>query len=366
MMSMIGRIRSIGWVSRNESLFGIATVFFIANQCIEALAIYLFGFGDEYQCNWDCGWYKGVVQGGYDLEPNAHEKGDAANWAFFPALPFVARLVGFLLGSDGGSALVITSKIFFLLSMFAFLKFAQAYRPSLDPMVVASVLAFNPYSIYGNVGYTESLFLLLTCTFFYFLKHGNVIAAGIAGAFLSSTRVVGVGVAGSYLYVLWRRHPQGAKEYERALLGLLLIPLGLALFMTFLYYRSGDALAFSHIQRAWGRLPGNPFAHLIAGLGGSALERYFAIMTVLALLVPVYFAWKRNVDLAMFSLGCTLVPLSTAVWSMPRFIWWQAPVLLAVALLLTKRMAWVMFVAGSVTGLTYCYYSWFSGKGLLV
>lgn len=363
---MIGRIRSIGWVSRNESLFLIAAAFFLANQLIEALAIQLFGFGGEYPCHWDCGWYKSVVEAGYDVEPNAHEKGDAANWAFFPALPFAARFVEFLLGTNPGAALVITSKVFFLLSIFAFLKFAKAYRPGLDPLILASVVAFNPYSIYGNVGYTESLFLLLTCVFFYFLKRGNLIAAGIAGAFLTSTRVVGVVAAGSYLCALWHERPRGAKEYERALLGLLLIPLGLALFMTFLYYRSGDALAFSHIQRAWGRLPGNPFGHLLVGLGASPLEKYFAIMTVLALLVSVYFAWKKNLDLALFSLGCTLIPLSTTVWSMPRFIWWQAPILLAVALLLTKRIAWIMFVAGSVSGLTYFYLSWFSGKGLLV
>lgn len=363
---MIGRIRSIGWVSRNESLLLIALAFFIANQLIEALVISLFDFRYEYLCSWDCSWYKGVTQGGYDVEPHAHEKGDAANWAFFPALPLAARVIGFLLGSGAGAALVVTSKVFFLLSIFAFLKFGKAYRPGLDPLVLASVVAFNPYSIYGNVGYTESLFLLLTCVFFYFLKHGNVIAAGIAGAFLTSTRVVGIVAIASYLHALWRERPRGAGQYERALLGLLLMPLGLALFMAFLYYLSGDALAFSHIQRAWSRLPGNPFHHLAGGLQGGPVDKYFAVMTVLALLVPVYFAWKKNVELALFSLGCTLIPLSTALWAMPRYIWWQAPVLLAVALLLRKRIVWTVFVAGSAAGLTYVYFSWFSGKGFLV
>ncbi|XYJ11325.1 hypothetical protein ACSUZJ_04880 [Telluria sp. B2] len=362
---MIGRIHSIGWVSRNESLILIAAAFFIANQIFEVLAINLFRLGYDYQCNWDCGWYKGIVEWGYDLEPHGHEKGDAANWAFFPVLPMVARALGFLLGSTPGTSLVITSKVFFLLSIFAFLKFAKAYRPGLDPLIPASVIAFNPYSIYGNVGYTEPLFLLLTCVFFYLLKHGNVLAAGVAGAFLTASRVVGVVTIASYLYTLWRERPRGAREYERALLGLLLIPLGLVLFMTFLYYHTGDALAFSHIQRAWGRSPGNPFVYLYAAFKSSPVEKYFAVMSALALLVPVYFAWKRNIELALFTLGCTLIPLSTAIWSMPRYIWWQAPILLAVALLLTRRIMWIMFIATSTLGLTFSYFSWFSGKGLL-
>lgn len=363
---MIGNVRGIGWVSRNASLFRVALAFFIANQCLEALVVHLFGLRYGDLCAWDCTWYKGITQGGYDIEPNAHDKGDAANWAFFPALPLAARLTGVVLGAGPAGALVLTSKLFFLLSIFAFLKFAQAYRPGLDPLVAASVAAFNPYSIYGNVGYTEPLFLLLSCVFLYFLKRGNALGAGVAGAFLTSTRVVGVVAIASYLYALWRERPRGAGQTERAVLGLLLIPLGLALFMVFLHERSGDALAFSHIQRAWGRLPGNPFVHLMGGLGGNPLEHYFAAMTALALLVPVYFAWTKNLELALFSLGCTLLPLSTALWAMPRYIWWQAPVLLAVALLLTRRLAWIVFVAASAAVLSYFYVSWLSGKGFLV
>jgi Gpi18-like mannosyltransferase len=363
---MIGRIRSIGWVNKNESFVFIAVAFFIVNQLIEALVIHLFDLRNESLCRWDCGWYSGVMQGGYDRELNTHDSSDAANWAFFPALPLAARLINFLIGTSAETALVITSKVFFLMSIFAFLKFAKAYRPDLDSFVVASVVALNPYSIYGNVGYTESLFLFLSCVFFYLLKHGNVIAAGIAGAFLTSSRVVGVFAIGSYLAALWRERPRGSKAYERALLGLLLIPLGLTLFMTLLYYRSGDALAFSHIQRAWARLPGNPFFNIVAGLGGQPVDEYYAVLSVLALLVPVYFSFKKNFELALFSLGCTLAPLSTALWAMPRYIFWQAPILLAVALLLKKRIAWVVFIAGASATLAYFYLSWLSGKGFLV
>jgi hypothetical protein len=207
---------------------------------------------------------------------------------------------------------------------------------------------------------------LLTCAFFYALRRGNHVAAGVAGAILTSTRVVGILVVLSYLWTVVREPARDPKQRERMLLGLFLIPLGLALFMAFLYYRSGDALAFSHIQRAWDRLPSNPLGHLRGGFRAGGVNRYWAIMTVLALLVPVYFAVKKNVELAVFSLGATLIPLSTGVWAMPRFIWWQAPVLLALAVFLNRRLGWIVYLAGALMGLTYMYVSWLSGKGFVI
>jgi hypothetical protein len=363
---MIDGMRNTGWLGRNRSLMLIAFGFFIANQVVEALSIFVFEFNYAGLCTWDCKLYAGVEQNGYDFSALTPDNHDMANWAFFPVFPMVARLVKALLGTNPEIALVITSKVFFLLSIFAFLKFASAYRPGLDPMVVASAAALSPFSFYGNVGYTESLFLLLTCVFFYFLKRGNLIAAGVAGAFLTASRAVGIFTVASYLYALWREGKLAGKGYDKVLLGFLLIPLGLAIFMTFLYFRSGDAMAFSHIQRVWLRIPGNPFAHLMEGWHGNDRDKYSAIASMLALLAPLYFFYKKELDLALFSLGCTLLPLSTAVWAMPRYISWQAPILLVIALLLTKRLVWVTYIAGSVSVMTFFYFSWFSGKGFLV
>lgn len=366
MMSTIGRIRSTGWISRNKTLLWIAVAFFAANQFIETVAIYLAGSGYEKLCNWDCAWYAGIAHDGYDLAPHGHARGDAANWAFFPLLPLAARALSFIAGFAPQVALVLASKLFFLLSIFAFVKFAREYDARLDPVVLASIVALNPYAIYGNVGYTESLFLLLSCTFFYYLKRGNLVAAGLAGGVLGAARVVGVLAVFSYLAATlgaWRRERAGPERY---LLGLMLLPLGLGLFMAFLYWLSGDALAFSHIQRAWDRVPGNPFAYIVSGLRADAINRYWAVMTSLALLVPVYFAWRRRFELALFSLGCTLIPLSTGLWAMPRYIWWQAPILLALALLLRNRLAWAVYLAGAASGLTHMYLAWLGGKGFVI
>lgn len=42
-------------------------------------------------CSWDCDWYLGIVKVGYQLQPEGHDAGDAANWAFFPLFPLLTR-----------------------------------------------------------------------------------------------------------------------------------------------------------------------------------------------------------------------------------------------------------------------------------
>lgn len=358
-----------GWLGRNDRLLRIAAVFFLLNQILEFIVLQVGNHGYPALCSWDCAWYAALVEHGYDLEPHdwmgKHPRHDAANWVFFPALPLSARLVHLLSGYSGAASLLLVGKLFFLMSIFAFIKVAADYRPQLSPVLAAAVVAFNPYSIYGNVGYTEPLFLLLSCVFFYALRR-DFLAAGMVGCLLACTRLVGVFSAVAYGIAAlgpWRREPG---QRDRILLGLMLIPLGFACFLLFLHDLTGDALAFSHAQRAWNRAPGNPFGHLLDGLRMYPIDKYWAVMCLLALLAPVYLALKKHYELAAFALLGTLLPMSTGLWAMPRYIWWQAPVLLALAVLLSHRKLWIPFFALSVPGMAYMYMAWFAGGAFVV
>ena len=363
------RFAGLAWLRRNERLLGIATGFFLLNQILEFIVLTLGGHAYLSLCTWDCSWYAVLTENGYDLEPHdwegRHPRHDAANWVFFPALPLSARLVHYLTGYSGAASLLLVGKLFFLLSIFAFIKVAADYRPKLSPVLAAAVVAFNPYALYGNTGYTEPLFLLLSCVFLYTLRR-NFVAAGAVGCLLACTRLVGVFCAVAYVIAAigpWRRDKG---QRDKILLGLMLIPLGFAMFLLFLHDLTGDALAFSHAQRSWNRFPGNPFAHILHGLHMYPVDKYWAVMCALALLVPVYFLVRRNFELAAFALLCTLLPMSTGLWAMPRYIWWQAPVLLALAVALSYRKLWVAFFAVAVPGLVYMYMSWFTGQGFVV
>ena len=85
------------------------------------------------------------------------------------------------------------------------------------------------------------------------LRHGNWVLAGICGAALSATRLVGavfgIAYATAFHQIASRTHRSAWPGY---LLGLLMCPLGLGLFMIYLHFLVGDAFAFLHIQISLG------------------------------------------------------------------------------------------------------------------
>lgn len=265
------------------------------------------------------------------------------------------------------TSLILSGKLCFLLSIFAFMKFTQAYGAKVPPIVAGALVAFSPYAIYGSTGYTEPLFLLLTCLSFYLWKTKRYVASGLGGAGLSGVRLVGGFFALSLLVGGFRERLWGAEAARsRFLLGLFLAPLGVALFMTYLYFWMGDALSFVHVMKAWGRIPGNPLSHLLAYLQGDGLARLWAVMVLLAFALIGRLIRDRRYELAAFSLPATLLPLSTGLVSMPRYLWWQAPLLLALAETLRETKLWPLYVPIAVLGLTWMYHAWMAGKSFVI
>jgi hypothetical protein len=373
----IARTGQSGWLRQNGRLLAVSAAFFLLNQLLEFVVLTWTGHSHISLCRWDCGWYEMLVNQGYDPAPHgvgdAHPRHDAANWVFFPAFPLLAMAVRQLTGLAGSASLVLAGRLCFLLATFAFVKLASSRHPGedrplaprLDPILAAAVVTLHPYAIYGNAGYTEPLFLLLTCTFFYWLRR-DVLVAGLAGCLLACTRIVGVFAALSYLAAAVAPWKKDRTRRDRIVLGLLLIPAGLGAFLLYLHGLSGDALAFAHLQRAWNRIPGNPFGHIWRELFRPGHERYWAVMCALALLAPVYLALRKHYELALFALLCTLLPLSTGLEGSQRYIWWQAPILLALGAVISRRKLWVPFFAVSVPGLAYMYLLWFSGEGFVI
>ena len=361
---------SIPRIQRELRLFAISAALFLAHQAMEGLFILWFapnGYSDL--CQLDCKAYAAITSSGYErLQLSQFDYSRIANFAFFPLFPIASSLAYRLLDLSPQTATILASKAFFLLSIYAFIKIAQTIFPSVHPLAIGSIAAFNPYSIYGNAGYTEPLFLLLTCTFFALLGRRMFLVAGLAGTLLSASRFVGIVSMVSHLiswvqlWPSWRWGPR-----TRALAGMLLIAAGLLLFMTHLYERTGDPLAFIHIQRAWGRsTPTGPASWLFALAKGLSsnwwLYRYWALSGIVVLIISLTFILRRQyVSLASFSLLSTLIPLSSDCWGLSRYIWWQAPVLLFVAYCFVRNKA---LLAGWLTFAflvnAWCYHLWFT------
>jgi len=368
---LLQRITSFRWVDARTAVI-IALLFLGSNVLVESaskVTIDLYS-GHEASCIWDCGWYDSILTKGYLLDPIPHPGGSyAAKWAFFPAFPLVAGGVKFLLHVSSRDALVITSKTFLLLSLFAFIRLVeQEVRPN-SGLLAGSVLAFNPYIIYAHVGYTEPMYFFLCTMAFSALNRRAWLTSGIFGGILSATRFVGIGFALSYLIAFPQTLLKQDQSRPRYLLGLLICPLGLAVFTTYLYYLVGDAFAFKHVLVAWGRREiSSPIHSLEAGLWAGGWQRYFAITAIFSFMMSGWLTFRRRFQYAIFLAIVTLPAVSLGpLDSMPRYVWWQMPLLLGVVELLSKnKLICAAYFIASVCWAIFMTVSWFGGGGRFV
>jgi hypothetical protein len=322
-------------------------------------------------CQFDCGWYATIIRDGYDAQPHVGPRADAANWPFFPLFPLLARPLHKLLHLEPGLAAVIASKIALFAAIFCFLLLVRHFCSSLgDCMLAGTLVAFNPCVVYAHGGYAEPLYFALVAIAFYFLQREQWTTSGAAGALLSATRLVGVSFLLSYLMRVLRRFSVARMWKERRLellLGVLLCPVGLSLHMLYMYYRTGDALAFVHIYIAWGVARTNPLTILMEGFHAGHWQRIWAWTAVGGWGVSLWLIKEREYEQALFLAVSILIPTMAEVAGMPRHVWWQPPMLYAIYFFLKKysvlQPLYLVSSAGMAAVMTYL---WISGSPAVV
>ncbi len=322
-------------------------------------------------CRWDCKWYGSVLQPGYFKVPL--ESG-AANWPFNPLFPLTAYPLHNWLRLSLDGSLVLAAKLELLLAIYAFLlMFGNELQTTADLFKAGSLVAFNPYIIYAHAGYAEPLYFALIAFGFYFANARRWLLAGVVGGMASATRVVGVLFGASYL-VSWLRVEGWRAPWRKldmnAILGLLLCPLGTALFMLYLYRYMGDALALQHGHVAWGREFENPFHTLWVCLLQPHWSRVWGAMLIAAWLLSAWLFKLRKpelgVYLALAMLLATLSPMS-GYWGAARYIWWQPPFLYAIYRIVRRsETVWVVYLTFACGMAAFMVMEWFSGHNFVV
>lgn len=314
----------------------ITLVAFVISQIILYLTVIVWGaYNDvsmEKWCRLDCGWYRSIVTNGYDLEAIKHQRHDAANWAFFPLFPFFSSAVSYLLIMSPQEALVVVSKFFHFLSIFTLVSVVDyRYGQDADPYLAAALVAVNPYLIFANSGYSETMYFFLMTTSFLYLYKGENLKAAISTSLLTATRLVGIVTSAVVIFNTWVANKNEA--FVIKLYVSLLSVLGLAIFMCVLFESNGDPLAFVHIQRAWDRTFYNPLKYIIETRSyvGTNL---ISMCSMLFLAFVGYRLLKSKLKFEFFSLIlASLLPLLSSLNSMPRYIFWQYPMLLGIYLI---------------------------------
>lgn len=280
---------------------------------------------------WDTGWYMDISQNGYTARVLDGLVSFETNIVFFPLYPLLMRCVGSVIGDDYTAGFIISNFSLMIACVYLY-KLVRLDSDESSALRSVKYLLLFPISFILSGVFTESLYLALSLICFYYARTGKWHLAGISGFFLALTRSVGVLIALPLLYeglvpllkkLKENRNLKSFKESKDEilpLLYLLLIPLGTISFMVFNFYLTGDFLAFVHGQVAWGRYHGSPVEFLIDGYKGNMYSTFEAVFTVISLLIFLLFFKKFRFSYWLFAMYSILVPLSTGIQSMPRYI----------------------------------------------
>lgn len=332
-------------------------------------------------CRWDCSWYVKLSQTGYDPFP-VPTMINAGNWAFFPLYPILVAIVRTLTGLQ---TIVAATGLSILLCIAS----ARVAWPLLGKdlrayTLFAAFLLAGPFSIWFTTFYTEVLFLLLSLCVFAALQKKQFLLAGVFAALLSATRIVGVFIVFAILIEIWQSHraaggswrdfvPAVLKRPEH-LLALFIAPLGLFAYMAYLHFHIGDALAFSHVQRAWSRPSGNPLVFVWNALTSFPKQGWMptppqqlAVAVITGYALSIVLLLKKRYGMAVYALICLTLPLFAGMASVLRFTAALAPMPLMLTELLARRR-W-LFTVSLLTFLAAGYFTavgWLTGYLSLV
>lgn len=175
------------------------------------------GYVDYTGLMWDATWYRTIAEHGYPVTLPVGADGLVQQnaWAFFPLFPMLVRG---LMAVTGGSWALLAPSAALLLGGAAMLVIhrlvergaprAVAARPGL-PLATVGLVAVFPTSVVLQVGYTESLALLLVATSLLLIvtrRYGWACAAVVALGFTRAVALPMAAVVVVHGWVRWQEH----------------------------------------------------------------------------------------------------------------------------------------------------------------
>ena len=271
---------------------------------------------------WDAFWFIGIAEHGYPWKLFPHL--NYSSVAFFPAYPVLIRGLK-LAGLTYDISAMIIPNAAFLGSLYYLYRLIRV--DFAEPVATRALwlLAVFPTAIIFFVPYSESLYLLFAILTFWHLRRRQWLAAGLAGLLGSLTRQSGIVLLLPFL-VEWYA-AQGTVSARtllrsgaaaRALLPAALMPLGVILYLAYLWRVAGSPLAFLHVQRAWHRQLSWPWDGIVATIqrwslqDPSGFKSAHQVHIVLELAVLALFAILLIIGFRRLRLSYTVY--ASAVW----------------------------------------------------
>ena len=221
--------------------------------------------------HWDAANYVRIAQYGYQTH---------FDLAFFPLFPFLISCLGKLLGGASWSYLLVGTLISNVaLPGVLFLLYTLTAETMGEHVAWRTILylCIFPTAFFFFAAYNESLFLLFILGAFLALRRQHWLLAGLMGLLAALTRSAGILLVLPYLYELWFNRKQLFETFSsllRSIVGLILIPVGTAIYALYCWITVGSPLAFVSIQSHSGRHLSPPWTGLVQAIIALALQAF--------------------------------------------------------------------------------------------
>ncbi len=290
---------------------------------------------------------------------NIADNGYTNNGRFMPLYPLMIRVFHFLPSWLVGLSL---SNLFFLLSLWILFKlFKFDYEKKTIYMAIFFLMVFPTSFFFGSV-YSESLFLLLILSSFYFARQKKWFLAGVLAALSSATRIVGIVM---FFALLIELYLQRQKIDIKKMLAVSISFLGTIIYAVYNKLKWGDYLYF---LKAHGELGNSRSTNSII-LFPQTIYRYFKILSSLPFrqfewwiallelsmfifaLTLIIIGWRKKIRYSylIYALGALFIPASSGTFSgLPRYIIPIFPIFLAMSLIKNKFIKITFSIASLV------------------
>lgn len=215
---------------------------------------------------WDVGWYLAIVNEGYRMVENVYT---ASNLAFFPVYPLLIKLVISLIPKHliTDQLIVVVgltlSNLMLLGSLFLIYKLSESLFNKASAKLSIWLILLFPASFFLSSFYTESTLLFFSLLTIWLAKKQKWGWASIAAAITGASRPVGLMIALPLIWEYLKSKEWKLKKLDFSVFWFILLPIGVLIFFSYLFYLTGDFFAALKVQGAWGRQNSNPISSFL-------------------------------------------------------------------------------------------------------
>jgi Gpi18-like mannosyltransferase len=311
--------------------------------------------------------YLDVAKNGYSAD-----YAGSGNYGWFPLFPLLIRIFS-VIGYDLSAFLVANVASFIAVIVLYYL-----VREELDESRARKAcfyLLLFPTAFYLTAMYTESLFIMLAISSFYFARKEKWLFSGICGALAAVTRMQGVFIFLPVFYIYLRKKGFDIRKIKPDFAFIWLIPLSLGIFFSYLYFLTGDFFVQFRVQENFGRTITYPWVGFLNVLNSfmtspvlAKLYYIFNIFMIVFFVALLYVSWKKLKPeyTIYFGISMAIPLLSATIQSITRFELVMFPAFMAMVMLPEKEQKLLGLLYAIFVALLFFFMVWHASGGFKI